>query len=165
VLIIPNAGVHDRIAAICRNLSEKARLRSCQIRACSDCGLTQTTFTFLAPCRIGSASKTARTASRRPFQAKSTFSPSMPRAFSQRASQKPSRPVSKATAMRLIFYPAFSASVRQRSSNSTRCSSSAGIFFSGWRSTLGMIPAEWDRRIRELQDFEGARNSGLLPIK
>jgi hypothetical protein len=38
---------------------------------------------------------------------------SMPRALSQRASQKPSRPASKATAMRSILRPAFSASSRQ----------------------------------------------------
>jgi hypothetical protein len=42
---------------------------------------------------------------------------SMPRALSHRASQKPSRPASKATAMRLILCPAFSASSRHRSSN------------------------------------------------
>ena len=38
----------------------------------------------------------------------------MPRARSQRASQKPSRPASKATAMRVIVRPAFAASSRQR---------------------------------------------------
>ena len=40
---------------------------------------------------------------------------SMPRALSQRASQKPSRPASKATAMRVILWPAAAAaSARQR---------------------------------------------------
>ncbi len=40
----------------------------------------------------------------------------MSRALSQRASQKPSRPASKATAMRLILWPACSASSRHRCS-------------------------------------------------
>jgi ATP-dependent Clp protease, protease subunit len=39
---------------------------------------------------------------------------SMPRALSQRANQKPSRPASNATAIRSILRPAFSASSRQR---------------------------------------------------
>jgi hypothetical protein len=63
------------------------------------------------------------------------------RALSQRASQKPSRPVSKATAMRVILRPAFSASARHRWSSFKSSFSSAGSFFNGWRSTPGMIPA------------------------
>jgi hypothetical protein len=65
----------------------------------------------------------------------------MPRALSQRASQKPSRPVSKATAMRVILCPAFAASARQRSSSFRSPSSSGASFFNGWRSTPGMMPA------------------------
>src|SRR5207244_13505956 len=45
----------------------------------------------------------------------------MPRALSQRASQKPSRPASKATAMRSILRPAFSASSRHRCSSFSKC--------------------------------------------
>ena len=44
---------------------------------------------------------------------------STPRARSQRASQKPSRPASKATAMRAIVRPAFAASSRQRCSSAS----------------------------------------------
>ena len=52
----------------------------------------------------------------------------MPRARSQRASQKPSRPASKATAMRLIRYPAFVATSRHRCSNfSNSLSSTANL--------------------------------------
>jgi hypothetical protein len=66
---------------------------------------------------------------------------SMPRALSQRASQKPSRPASKATAMRSILCPAFSASARHRSSSFKSSFSSVESFFNGWRSTPGMMPA------------------------
>src|SRR5262245_17769381 len=66
---------------------------------------------------------------------------SISRALSQRASQKPSRPVSKAMAIRLILCPAFSASARQRSSSFRSSFASAASFFRGWRSTPGMIPA------------------------
>jgi hypothetical protein len=58
---------------------------------------------------------------------------------SQRASQEPSRPVSKSRAMLVILCPAFSA--RQRSSSFESSFSSAASFFNGWRSTPGMIPA------------------------
>jgi hypothetical protein len=65
----------------------------------------------------------------------------MPRALSQRASQKPSRPASKATAMRSILRPAFSASSRQRLSSFSNALSSTASFFNGWRSTPGTMPA------------------------
>src|SRR5271170_775067 len=65
----------------------------------------------------------------------------MPRALSQRASQKPSRPASKATAMRSILRPAFSASSRQRCSSFSNALSSTASFFNGWRSTPGTMPA------------------------
>src|SRR6266496_3714864 len=66
---------------------------------------------------------------------------SMSRALSQRASQKPSRPASKATAMRLIRCPAFAASSRQRLSSFSKAFSSTASFFNGWRSTPGTMPA------------------------
>src|SRR5207342_619553 len=66
---------------------------------------------------------------------------SMPRALRQRASQKPSRPASKATAMRSILRPAFSASSRHRCSSFSNALSSTASFFKGWRSTPGTIPA------------------------
>src|SRR5712664_2591493 len=65
----------------------------------------------------------------------------MSRALSQRASQKPSRPASKATAMRLIRCPAFAASSRHRCSNFSNALSSTASFFNGWRSTPGTMPA------------------------
>src|SRR6266513_5803540 len=65
----------------------------------------------------------------------------MPRALSQRANQKPSRPASKATAMRSILRPAFSASSRHRCSSFSNALSSTASFFNGWRSTPGTIPA------------------------
>ena len=43
--------------------------------------------------------------------------------------------------MRLILWPAFSASPRQRSRSFNRSFSSGSSFFNGWRSTPGMIPA------------------------
>src|SRR5450755_1870054 len=63
------------------------------------------------------------------------------RARSQRASQKPSRPASKAIAIRSILCPAFSASSRQRLSSFSNALSSAASFFNGERSTPGTIPA------------------------
>src|SRR6516165_3007285 len=66
---------------------------------------------------------------------------SMSRALSQRASQKPSRPASKTTAIRLIPCPACSASSRQRLSSFSNALSSTASFFNGWRSTPGTIPA------------------------
>ena len=65
----------------------------------------------------------------------------MSRALSQRASQKPSRPASKATAIRLIMYPAFSASSLHRCSSFNNTLSSTASFFNGWRSTPGTMPA------------------------
>ena len=62
-------------------------------------------------------------------------------ARSHHASQKPSRPASKATAMRVIFCPAFSASSRHRWGRFSNPSSPGASFFNGWRSTPGMIPA------------------------
>src|SRR5580658_8114855 len=66
---------------------------------------------------------------------------SIPRARSQRASQKPSRPASKAIAIRSILCPAFSASSRQRLSSFSNALSSTASFFNGERSTPGTIPA------------------------
>src|SRR3974377_228925 len=66
---------------------------------------------------------------------------SMLRALSQRANQKPSRPASKATTMRSILHPAFSASSRHRYSSLSNALSSTAIFFNGWRSMPGTIPA------------------------
>src|ERR1035437_3317903 len=65
----------------------------------------------------------------------------MPHALSQRASQKPSRPASKATAIRSIRRPAFSASSRHRYSSFSNVLSSTASFFNGWRSTPGTMPA------------------------
>src|SRR5450830_1393016 len=65
----------------------------------------------------------------------------MPHALSQRASQKPSRPASKATAIRSILRPAFSASSRHRYSSFSNVLSSTASFFNGWRSTPGTMPA------------------------
>jgi len=53
--------------------------------------------------------------------------------LSQRASQKPSRPASKATATRMILCPAFSASSRHRCSSFSNALSSTASFFNGWR--------------------------------
>src|SRR5579871_4468242 len=66
---------------------------------------------------------------------------SISRARSQRASQKPSRPASKAIAIRSILCPAFSASSRQRLSSVSNALSSTASFFNGERSTPGTIPA------------------------
>src|SRR5450759_2541189 len=65
----------------------------------------------------------------------------MPHALSQRASQKPSRPASKATAIRSILRPAFSASSRHRYSSFSNVLSSTASFFNGWRSAPGTMPA------------------------
>ena len=62
-------------------------------------------------------------------------------ARSQRASQKPSRPASNATAIRLILRPAFFASPRQRCSSWSSPASSGFSFFAGCRSTPGTMPA------------------------
>src|SRR6516165_2144134 len=66
---------------------------------------------------------------------------SISRARSQRASQKPSRPASKAIAIRSTLCPAFSASSRQRLSSFSNALSSTASFFNGERSTPGTIPA------------------------
>src|SRR4051812_34188116 len=66
---------------------------------------------------------------------------SMPRARSPRASQNPSRPASKATAMRVIVRPFWVASVRQRISKRSNSTSLGSSFFSGWRSMPGTMPA------------------------
>src|SRR5208282_2631993 len=66
---------------------------------------------------------------------------SISRARSQRASQKPSRPASKAIAIRSILCPAFSACSRQRLSSFSNALSSTASFFNGERSTPGTIPA------------------------
>ena len=56
---------------------------------------------------------------------------SMPRACSHRASQKPSRPASNATAMRVIGWQVLNASSRQRCSSRSNASSSGSNFFRG----------------------------------
>ena len=66
---------------------------------------------------------------------------STPCAASQRASQKPSCPASNATAMRVILWPFFSASARQRLNRFSNARSSIASFFNGWRSTPGTMPA------------------------
>src|SRR5258706_1584323 len=83
----------------------------------------------------------------------------MPRALSQRANQKPSRPASKATAMRSILRPAFSASSRHRCSRFSNALSSTASFFNGWRSMPGTIPAtsQLDRLISMTAPLAGWR--------
>ena len=56
---------------------------------------------------------------------------STPRAFSQRANQEPSRPASKASAIRVIFLPALTASSRQRCSRPRSLSALGSSFFCG----------------------------------
>src|SRR5439155_26762293 len=65
----------------------------------------------------------------------------MSRARNHRASQNPSRPASKATAMRVIVCPALTASACHRFSNCNSARSSGSSFFSGCRSTPGTMPA------------------------
>src|ERR1700720_830233 len=66
---------------------------------------------------------------------------STPRALSQRANQKPSRPASKASAIRVILRPALTASSRQRCSRPSSFSALGSSFLRGWRSMPGSIPA------------------------
>jgi hypothetical protein len=66
---------------------------------------------------------------------------STPRARSQRANQKPSRPASKASAIRVILRPALTASSRQRCSRTSSRSGFGSSFLRGWRSMPGSIPA------------------------
>src|SRR4051794_12834463 len=66
---------------------------------------------------------------------------STPRACSQRASQNPSRPASKATARRVIVRPALAASSRQRRSRASSASSLGASFLSGLRPIPGTSPA------------------------
>src|SRR5258707_11985896 len=54
-----------------------------------------------------------------------------PARFSQRANQKPSRPASKASAIRVIFLPALTASSRQRCSRPRSLSALGSSFFCG----------------------------------
>jgi hypothetical protein len=56
---------------------------------------------------------------------------STPRALSQRANQKPSRPASKASAVRVIFLPALTASSRQRCSRLRSLSALGSSFLRG----------------------------------
>ena len=60
---------------------------------------------------------------------------------SQRASQKPSRPASKAIATRLIVRPDFVASAFQRSNRRSNPDTSGAIFFNGCRSIPGTMAA------------------------
>ena len=66
---------------------------------------------------------------------------STPCARSQRANQKPSRPASKASAIRVIWRPALTASSRQRCSRPSSLSALGSSFLRGWRSMPGSIPA------------------------
>jgi hypothetical protein len=66
---------------------------------------------------------------------------STPRALSQRANQKPSRPASKASAIRVILRPALTASSRQRCSTASSLSALGSSFLRGWRSMPGSTPA------------------------
>src|ERR1700737_4213301 len=66
---------------------------------------------------------------------------STPRALSQRANQKPSRPAWKASAIRVILRPALTASSRQRCSRPSSLSALGSSFLRGWRSMPGSIPA------------------------
>ena len=83
---------------------------------------------------------------------------------SQRASQKPSRPASKATQMRLILCPAFSASSRHRCGSFSNVPSSTLSFFNGWRSRYdtGNEPArlahlnDGDQRAVRFEGIEGS---------
>src|SRR6202521_1885975 len=70
-----------------------------------------------------------------------------PQPASQRASQKLSRPVSYATAIRVIGLPALIASSRQPCSSFSRSSGFGSNFFSGSRLTPGISPAtsQFDR--------------------
>ena len=95
----------------------------------------------------------------------------MLRALSQRANQKPSRPASKATAMRSILRPAFFASSRHRCSSFSNALSSIASFFNRWRSTPGTIPAtsQLDRLISMTaisvppsSKFEGGQGSAQV---
>src|SRR5205085_3236506 len=65
---------------------------------------------------------------------------STPRALSQRANQKPSRPASKASAIRVIFFPALTASSRQRCNRPRSLSALGSSFLRGWRSMPGSTP-------------------------
>src|SRR5205085_11132572 len=65
---------------------------------------------------------------------------STPRALSQRANQKPSRPASKASAIRVIFLPALTASSRQRCKRPRSLSALGSSFLRGWRSMPGSTP-------------------------
>ena len=65
---------------------------------------------------------------------------STPRASSQRASQKPSRPASKASAIRVTLPPALTASSRQRCSTASSRSGLGSSFLHGWRSMPGTTP-------------------------
>src|SRR5205085_963096 len=91
---------------------------------------------------------------------------STPRALSQRANQKPSRPASKASAIRVIFLPALTASSRQRCNKPSSLSALGSSFLRGWRSmpgstpptsqldwlisTTAMIVLSWSRATRDL---------------
>src|SRR6516162_3899557 len=66
---------------------------------------------------------------------------SMLRALSQRANQKPSRPASKATTMRSILHPAFSASSRHRCSSLSNALSRFATAAEAIRFAIEELPA------------------------
>ena len=85
---------------------------------------------------------------------------STPRAFSQRANQKPSRPASKASAIRVIFLPALTASSRQRCSrprslcHHIRAGVAVSFHYGAFRQvfTVAYLSAAVDKSDRPIQD-------------
>ena len=84
---------------------------------------------------------------------------SIPRPLNHLASQKPSRPASKATAMQAMIRPFRTASSRQRCSTRSSSASSGAIFFNGCRSIPGM-PGNQPARLTQLDDSN--QRGGLI---
>src|SRR5690349_17724383 len=76
---------------------------------------------------------------------------STPRALSQRANQKPSRPASKASAIRVILRPALTASSRQRCSRPSSLSALGSSFLRGWLNA-GKHTGKQPTRLAHLDD-------------
>ncbi len=77
---------------------------------------------------------------------------SIPRACSHRASQKPSRPASKASAIRSIILPALTASSRQRSTSRSSASGSGPKFFQGLAVNAGRHSSHKPARLAHFND-------------
>src|SRR5271166_5615435 len=77
---------------------------------------------------------------------------STPRAFSQRANQKPSRPASKASAIRVIFLPALTASSRRRCRRPSSLSALGSSFFARLTLNAGKHTANQPTRLAHLDD-------------